>query len=258
MTADRGRVGEVAECGPMYVPAHFAMTDEQVTDVLSRLGQADLITQHDQGLLATPLPMLLDRSRGERGALLGHVARNNTQWSLPTIGESLVIAHVTDHYVSPAWLPSTHAHGQTVPTWDYVTVHVYGELVAHDDPAWTLDVVRRLTDHHEARRVAVGSGAVAAPRWSVDDAPADYVERMLRAIVGLELRITRIEAKAKMAQNKTPADVASLADAVAAQGDSVGLQWLREVSGPAAQRRAQLLQEVATRAAPPRAAECGS
>ncbi len=229
----------------MYVPAHFAMTDEQVTGVLTRLGQADLVTQHEQGLLATPLPLLYDPQIGQRGALLGHVARNNTQWSLPTIGESLVIAHVTDHYVSPAWLPSTSEHGQTVPTWNYVTVHVYGQLVAHDDPDWTLDMVRRLTDHHEARRATGPSAAADAPRWSLDDAPADYVRRMLRAIVGLELRITRIEAKAKMAQNKTPADVAALADALASQGDPTGLAWMREVSEPAAQRRAELLAEVA-------------
>lgn len=251
----------------MYVPAHFAMTDEQITTVLAGLGQADLITQHDTGLQATPLPLLWDPDAGERGTLLGHVARNNTQWSLPSTGECLVIAHVTDHYVSPAWLPSRAEHAQVVPTWDYVTVHVYGRLVAHDDRDWTREVVRRLTEHHEARRVsgadrvsgapdattgsgAAGSGAAAAPRWRIEDAPADYVERMLRAIVGIEVRVTRVEAKAKMAQNKTPADVVALADALAAQSDRDGEAWVRQVSLPAAQRRAALLAEVATRHTP--------
>jgi transcriptional regulator len=241
----------------MYVPAHFAMTDEQITQVLSDLGQADLVTQHADGLLATPLPLLFDASVGDRGALLGHVARNNPQWSRPCLGESLVIAHLTDHYVSPAWLVSTAQHGQTVPTWDYVTVHAYGELVAHDDPAWTLELVRRLTDHHEALRVAGGTAAAAAPAWSVDHAPADYLQRMLRAIVGLELRITRIEAKAKMAQNKTPADVAALGDALAAQGDAQGVTWLTAVSAPAAARRAEVLAEVAGRRAITRPGSAG-
>ena len=234
----------------MYVPAHFAMTDEQITQVLAGLGQADLVTSHADGLMATPLPLLFDPSVGERGALLGHVARNNTQWSLPCVGESLVIAHLTDHYVSPAWLPSTAEHGQTVPTWDYVTVHAYGELVAHDDPAWTLDMGRRLTEDHESARTRGSTGAAAAPRWSVDAAPADHITRMLRAIVGLELRITRVVGKAKMAQNKTPADVAALADALAAQSDPIGEQWLREQSLPAARRRAAVLADVATRRSP--------
>lgn len=234
----------------MYVPAHFAMTDEQITTVLAGLGQADLITQHDTGLQATPLPLLWDPDAGERGTLLGHVARNNTQWSLPSTGECLVIAHVTDHYVSPAWLPSRAEHAQVVPTWDYVTVHVYGRLVAHDDRDWTREVVRRLTEHHEARRVSTAPGAAAAPRWRIEDAPADYVERMLRAIVGIEVRVTRVEAKAKMAQNKTPADVVALADALAAQSDRDGEAWVRQVSLPAAQRRAALLAEVATRHTP--------
>ncbi len=224
----------------MEVPAHFAMTDAQTEAVLQGLELVDLVTVHADGLLATPLPLLFDPGLGEHGALLGHVARNNRQWSTPTTGEALAIARTTDHYVSPAWLPSTAAHGKVVPTWDYVTVHVYGELIAHDDAAWTAQVVRRLTERHEG----AGAAPATAP-WSVDDAPADYVTAMMRAIVGLELRISRVEAKAKMAQNKTPADVAALADALAAQGDRDGEHWLREVSQPAADRRAAVLADVA-------------
>ncbi len=222
----------------MYVPAHFAMTAAQVDDVLHRMGAADLVTAHADGLVATPLPLLYDPTVGDRGALLGHVARNNTQWSTPTVADSLVLVRDTDHYVSPSWLPSTQDHGRVVPTWDYVTVHVHGQLIAHDDREWTETLVRRLTARHEA--------GLARP-WSVDDAPAEHVAAMLRAIVGIELRITRIEAKAKMAQNKTPTDVTALADALAAQADPTGARWLREVSVPAATRRAELLAEVATR-----------
>ncbi|HEX2706151.1 MAG TPA: FMN-binding negative transcriptional regulator, partial [Candidatus Lustribacter sp.] len=168
-------------------------------------------------------------------ALLGHVARNNDQWRHATGGEALVIVHGTDHYVSPSWLPSA-AQGTVVPTWDYVTLHVYGSLVAHDDPEWTGTVVRRLTERHES--------TVAHP-WTVEGAKPGYVEAMMRAIVGLELKVTRVEAKAKMAQNKTPEDVAALAGALQAGGDLEGAAFLREVSLPAAVRRAQTLADVA-------------
>jgi len=225
----------------MYVPAHFAMTDEQIEAVLARMGAADLVTSHADGLVSTPLPLLFDPSAGEHGSLLGHVARNNTQWSTPTTAEALVLVRPTDHYVSPSWLPSTDEHGRVVPTWDYLAVHVYGQLVAHDDPGWTLDVVHRLTERHES--------GLAHP-WAIEDAPTDYVTAMLRAIVGIEVRITRIVAKAKLAQNKAPADVAALADALAAQGDPVGARLVREVSLPAAQRRAELLADLATRRTP--------
>lgn len=224
----------------MYVPAHFAMTDEQIEHVLRHLGQADLVTQHADGLAATPLPLLYDPDRGPRGSLLGHVARNNRQWSEPVTGPALVLAHLTDHYVSPAWLPSA-AGGHVVPTWDYVTVHVHGELIVHDDPEWTRAMVVALTEHQEARRPG------PQPRWSTGDVDGDYLERMLRAIVGLEVRISRVEGKAKMAQNKTPADVAALAETLAQQGDHDGAQFLQTVSLPAAQRRAATLAEVAER-----------
>ncbi len=224
------------------------MTDDQVAQVLARMGSAEFVTHDpDTGLVATNLPFLFDPAIGARGALLGHVARNNRQWSDPVEGEALVIVTETDHYVSPAWLPSTAEHGKVVPTWDYVTVHVYGEVVAHDDAEWTRDVVRRLTERHEAQ---AGSITHTAQRWSMDGAADGYVEAMLRAIVGIEVRITRVAAKAKMAQNKTPADVRALAEALAAQGDSHGAAWVREVSLPAAERRAALLAQVAAHKQP--------
>ncbi len=219
----------------MYVPAHFAMTDEQVQDALTHIGSADLVTLHEDGMVATYLPFFYDPDLGPRGALLAHVARNNTQWSRHSIGESLVIAHVADHYVSPTWLPSAAGHANATPTWDYVTVHIYGQLIAHDDQEWTEDVVRRLTERHESELEV---------HWSVDDTSEGFVEAMLRAVVGLELRITRIEGKAKMAQNKPVDDITSLAEHLDARGDHTGATWLREVSLPAAERRAETIAEV--------------
>jgi transcriptional regulator len=200
----------------MYIPAHFAAGGDAVRDLLARHGAADLITLTDGGLLATMLPFAYDPAAGEHGALHGHVARNNDQWRRPAQGESLAIVRGPDAYVSPSWYAAKAEHGRVVPTWNYVTAHVYGELVVHDDPAWVEDVVRRLTAKHEAARTET---AGQAPAWSADDAPRKFIEGQLRAIVGLELRITRIEAKAKLSQNRPAGDVAGIVAGLAARGD---------------------------------------
>ena len=182
----------------MYIPAHFAAADVTVRELLARHGAADLITLTADGLLATMLPFVYEPAAGEQGVLYGHVARNNDQWREPALGESLAIVRGPDAYISPGWYASKVEHGRVVPTWHYVTAHVYGRFVVHDDPVWTEDLVRRLTTKHEAYR---------DHPWSVDDAPRAFIEGQLRAIVGIELEITRIEAKAKLSQNRPPADV---------------------------------------------------
>jgi transcriptional regulator len=177
----------------MYVPAHFIATDADVTALLDASGLVDLISPlAGGGLISTPMPMLHDD-----GALLGHVARNNPHWSSLGEGESLAIVRGPDAYISPRWYASTAEHGRVVPTWNYLIAQVYGELVVHDDVEWLRAMVTRLTDRFEAG---------IEPPWRVDEAPATFIEGQLRAIVGLELRITRIEAKAKVSQNRTPAD----------------------------------------------------
>ena len=200
----------------MYIPAHFAVDDAAVDGLLAHHGAADLITLTEDGLLATMLPFAYDRSAGAHGILYGHVARNNDQWRKPAAGESLAIIRGPDAYVSPSWYAAKSEHGRVVPTWNYVTAHVYGTLVVHDDPAWVEDVVRRLTAKHEAARLA--SPGQSMP-WSVDDAPRKFIEGQLRAIVGLELQITRIEAKAKLSQNRPVGDVAGVEAGLSARGD---------------------------------------
>lgn len=191
----------------MYVPAHFAPDDDAVHELLTRHGAADLITATPDGLVATMLPFLYDR---ERGTLLGHLARNNDHWRRPVIGEALVIARGPDSYITPSWYPSKAEHGRVVPTWNYLTAHVYGALTVHDDSAWVADVVRRLTEHHEADR----------PRpWSVDDAPEKFVDGQLRAIVGVEVTIRRIEAKFKLSQNRPSADIDGVIEGLRHSGD---------------------------------------
>jgi transcriptional regulator len=199
----------------MYVPAHFAPDAAQVDELLRNHGAADLVTLTEQGLVATMLPFIYvppeePRPAGELGALHGHLARNNDQWKLDSVGEALAIVRGPDAYISPGWYASKAEHGRVVPTWNYITAHVYGRFVVHDDPAWTEDLVRRLTAKHEAHR---------DHPWSVDDAPRPFVEGQLRAIVGVELQITRIEAKAKLSQNRPPADVEGVVAGLRERGD---------------------------------------
>ena len=194
----------------MYVPEHFAMSGAAVQDLLREHGAGDLVTATAQGLLATMLPFVYDADRGPHGALLGHVARTNEHWRRAPVGEALVILRGPDAYISPQWYASKAEHGRVVPTWNYVTAHVYGELVVHDDVTWLDDLVRRLTEQHEAGR---------PQPWSVDDAPPTFVAGQLRAIVGMELVISRIEAKAKLSQNRPPADIDGVVEGVLRHGD---------------------------------------
>jgi transcriptional regulator len=200
----------------MYIPAHFSADDAAIRELLARHGAADLITLTTDGLLATMLPFAYEPAAGELGSLYGHVARNNDQWRKAALGESLAILRGPDAYVSPSWYAAKAEHGRVVPTWNYVTAHVYGQLLVHDDPAWVEDVVRRLTAKHEAARLTAQD---QPPAWSVDDAPRPFIEGQLRAIVGLELHITRIEAKAKLSQNRPVGDVAGIVAGLAARGD---------------------------------------
>lgn len=198
----------------MYVPAHFKPDDAAVRELLGHHGAADLITSTSRGLLATLLPFVHDgpgnrTDVGAWGALLGHVARANEQWREPALGEALVIVRGPEAYISPTWYAAKQEHGRVVPTWNYVTAHVYGRLVVHDDPTWVEALVRRLTDRHEADR---------AEPWSVDDAPPPYLAGQLRAIVGVELLIDRIEGKFKLSQNRSAADIAGVIAGLDASG----------------------------------------
>ena len=179
----------------MYLSHHFAASEAEANAVLESMTAVDLITPGTDGLFATFLPMLYMPNVGEHGSLFGHVARANPQWRMR--GRSLVIARGPEGYISPSWYASKTEHGRVVPTWDYLTVHVHGVLVAHDDVEWLRVLVERLTQRHEA--------GFPHP-WSVADAPSKFVDGQLRAIVGVELVIERIEAKAKLSQNRSAAD----------------------------------------------------
>jgi transcriptional regulator len=203
----------------MYVPDHFRPSDQDVRTLLDRVGAGELITATAEGLLATFLPLIWEPATGGAadatlGRLMGHVARNNRQWTTAPVGEAMVIVRGPDAYSSPAWYATKREHGRVVPTWNYVTVHLHGELVVHDDAAWCERNVRALVDRHEAGR---------AEPWSVDDAPPPYIEGQLRAIVGLEVHVTRIEAKTKLSQNRSKEDVLGAIDGLEAVSDGPSL-----------------------------------
>lgn len=211
----------------MYIPSHFAGDSEHAAAFLATLERADLVTNTERGLFATFLPLLFLPERGEQGALVGHVARKNDHWRVQPLGESLVIAHGEDAYISPSWYPSKAEHGRVVPTWNYTTAHVYGELLVHDESAWVDQLVRRLTERHEARR---------AHPWSVDDAPSAFHAGELRAIVGVELVISRVELKLKMSQNRPAADIEGVIAGLSDDGREAAAEAVRRLR-PAAPRR---------------------
>ena len=206
----RGAIGRATLGLDVSARKHFQADDAETEELLGGIRTADLVTASADGLYATFLPLIYDRDARGSGSLLGHVARKNDHWRLTPTAESLVIAHGPDAHISPAWYASKREHGRVVPTWNYTTAHIYGELVVHDDPVWLERLVRRLTDRHEAAR---------SEPWSVDDAPREYTEGQLRAIVGIELRISRVEAKAKLGQNRSAADIDGVIEGLRDVGD---------------------------------------
>jgi transcriptional regulator len=179
----------------MYSTSAFTVTDPDVIDaMMGRARLACLITSGQDGLFASHLPLLHDKARG---VLAGHLARANPHRDLEVGGEALVIFQGPSAYVSPNWYPSKAEGGRVVPTWNYEAVHVYGEIVWRDDPAWLRANVSGLSDRFEADQ---------PHPWALSDAPDAYIDRMLDGIVGLEIRIGRIEAKRKLSQNRSDAD----------------------------------------------------
>ncbi len=206
----------------MYVPRHFAADDATTAELLAGAGAAHLVTATADGLVATRLPYVWAPEVGARGALQAHVARTNDQWRRPPVGEAMAIVHGPDAYVTPSWYASKAEHGRVVPTWNYLTAHVYGRLVVHDDEDWLAAHVRALTDRFEAGRPGP---------WSVEDAPPHFVAGQLRAVVGLELVVTRVEAKAKLSQNRSGADRDGVAAGFDASGDARMADAVRGAAG---------------------------
>jgi transcriptional regulator len=194
----------------MYIPEHFRETRIEVLQpFIERHPLATLVAQTDAGLTANLMPLQAQLRAETGGRLQGHIARANSLWRDLRDGASvLAIFTGAEHYISPSWYPSKKEHGKAVPTWNYATVHVHGSIRFIDDKTWLRNFVASLTDQFEHGRVN---------RWHIEDAPADYLEGMLRAIVGFEIDISRIEGKFKGSQNRSTSDRAGARDALSAE-----------------------------------------
>ncbi len=198
----------------MYTPPLFRVEDKAEVHALMRAARsATLVTATAEGLVGTPLPVLLDAGEGELGTIYAHVARANPQWKLSPTGEALAIFSGPEAYITPSWYATKAETHKVVPTWNFVAVHAWGTPVIQDDPAWLRAQLDALTDSQERAR---------AQPWRVADAPADFIAAQMRAIVGVEIPIARIEGKWKVSQNRTLADRRGVAEGLAAEnGDAV-------------------------------------
>jgi transcriptional regulator len=182
----------------MYTPPAFKDDDiESIRATIRDARLANLVTSTADGLVATPLPLLLDEGEGPHGTIYGHVAKANPQWRLPAIGEALAIFMGPEAYVTPSWYVTKQETGKVVPTWNYIAVHAYGPVEFFQDPERLLDVVTRLTNRHENSR---------ADPWTVGDAPEEFIAAQLRGIVGVRIPVSRFEGKRKMSQNRPAGD----------------------------------------------------
>jgi len=195
----------------LYIPPLFK---EDRIDVMHgairRAGLATLVTLTADGLIASHVPMLLDPEPAPYGTLLGHVARPNPQarGAVPGV-QALAIFQGPDAYVTPSWYATKRENGKVVPTWNYIAIHAYGEVEFFDAADRLRAIVTLLTEQQEAAR---------AEPWAVSDAPANYIEGMLKGIVGFALPIARLEGKWKMSQNRPAADRAGVVAGLAAEG----------------------------------------
>lgn len=195
----------------MYIP-HVNVLDDQseIRRMIESIGTAEIVTVGPDGIpLATLLPILWSE---DRCTVIAHMARANEHWKhISPDSPVLAIVAGPQAYVSPAWYASKAEHGRVVPTWNYTAIHLTGTIRVHDEPDWVRRAVTELTTRHEGRRTEP---------WAVTDAPAPFVAGRLKAIVGLQMTVSRVEAKAKLSQNRSAADRAGVIAGLTAEGDS--------------------------------------
>src|SRR5262245_2493162 len=206
----------------MYNPAHFREARIPVLHELIRHHPlAALVTLGPEGLVANHIPMEIDPEPGPFGTLRGHVARANPVWrdGGASAVDALAIFAGPQRYITPSWYPTKRESGRVVPTWNYAVVHVHGQFRAIDDPGWLRDFVTRLTNRHESERVEP---------WRVTDAPDEFIERQLGAIVGIEIAVRRLEGKWKVSQNRSEGDRAGVVAGLS-QGDDVAARAMADL-----------------------------
>jgi transcriptional regulator len=207
----------------MYLPVQF---EENRLDVLRGLVRSHplglLITNSTQGMQASSIPFLIDEAT-PFGTLRAHVARANPVWRDAAGNDALVVFQGPQAYISPSWYPSKLEHGKVVPTWDYVMVQARGKVRAVEDAAWLHAFVSRLTNLHEATQ----------PKpWAVSDAPVQYIDAALRAIVGIEIELVSLTGKWKVGQHRPAADRAGIVEGLATQPGDEAAQLARQMQNP--------------------------
>jgi transcriptional regulator len=197
----------------MYQPPHFREEHLEAQHALIRAHPFGLlVSAGPNGLVADPLPFVLDAAASPRGTLRGHLARANPHWrDLDGARESLVVFQGVDHYITPSWYETKRETGKVVPTWNYVMVQAYGTVRVIEDRDWLAGQITELTRRNEARRPAP---------WAVTDAPAAFVESQIRGIVGLEIVISRLEGKWKLSQNRPERDRQGVIEGLSAADDA--------------------------------------
>lgn len=212
----------------MYLPTHFNETrTDRLQQIMAAAGLVTLVTMTDEGMEASHIPMLYDPQpaadgSAPHGTLYGHLARGNPQWRRFCKDiDALAIFQGPDVYVTPSWYETKRESGKVVPTWNYVAIHAYGKLSAFDDREQLLQLVTRLTEREEHKRTQP---------WAVSDAPADYIDAMLKGIVGIALPVTRLEGKWKMSQNRNAADQAGVIAGLRAEDQEPLAELIEEVT----------------------------
>jgi transcriptional regulator len=198
----------------MYIPGHFSQSSlETLYDLIVKNPLGMLVTNGKAGLDANHIPFELDAQAGPHGTLRAHVARANPLWTDVQNGdEVLAVFRGADAYISPNWFPSKHEFHKQVPTWNYMVAHVHGKITIHDEERYVRGVVARLVRHHEATQQIP---------WKMTDSPSEYIDMMLKSIVGIEIEISRVDGKFKLSQNREPRDIRGAGDALKNQGDTV-------------------------------------
>ena len=205
----------------MYIPPHFAIKDPQVMHrIMGEHPLGVLVTSSTSGLDANHIPFEFDPSAGKMGVLMGHVARANPLWQQCLQGaDVMVIFRGDETYISPNWYPSKHETHRQVPTWNYEVVHVFGRLTVREDEKFMRGVVARLTRTHEAQE----------PKpWKMGDSAPDYIDGMLKAIVGIEIAIERFEGKSKLSQNRETRDLQGAVNKLREQGKTTIAQAMEK------------------------------
>ena len=205
----------------MYISKHHQQPDlEAIQELIEAYPLGAWVVPGNDGLIANHVPFLLDKSRGPFGTLLGHVSRANPVWRLLAPQPSVVMFQGPQAYITPGWYPGKPEHGKVVPTWNYEVAHAQGVARAVDDVEWLRDLLFRLTAAHEDSQTKP---------WKVTDAPTDYIDKMLRAVVGIEIPLDRLTGKLKASQDEDMQDRLGTIEGLVAEGTDNALAMAERV-----------------------------